>query len=286
MKVLDLFSGIGGFSLGLEAAGFETAAFCEYDQEAQKVLRKNWPDVPIFSDVRTLTKQELRDNGIQDIGLICGGYPCQPFSVAGERRGAEDDRHLWPEMFRLVQELRPTWVIGENVAGHINMGLDEVLADLENENYTARTFVIPACAVDAHHRRDRVWTVAHTSSGSGRDSESVVGRQDNETERPQDTDTVAGSSENVAHSERQRQQGQGTLGDAIDSEAREQRQAAQPFDGGQRPVWRTEPDVGRVANGVPRRSHRLKQLGNAVVPQVVEQIAKSIWRIEYATNEN
>ena len=155
MKVLDLFSGIGGFSLGLEAAGFETAAFCEYDQEAQKVLRKNWPDVPIFSDVRTLTKQELQDNGIQNIGLICGGYPCQPFSLAGERRGAEDDRHLWPEMFRLVKELRPTWVIGENVAGHINMGLDEVLADLETEGYTARTFVIPACAVDAHHRRDQ-----------------------------------------------------------------------------------------------------------------------------------
>ena len=286
MKVLDLFSGIGGFSLGLEAAGFETAAFCEYDQEAQKVLRKNWPDVPIFSDVRTLTKQELQDNGIQNIGLICGGYPCQPFSVAGERRGAEDDRHLWPEMFRLVQELRPTWVIGENVAGHINMGLDEVLADLETEGYTARTFVIPACAVDAHHRRDRVWTVAHTSSGSGRDSESVIGRQDNETERSQDTNTLVRSSENVADSERQRRQGQGTLGNAINTETQRERQAAQPFDGGQRRVWCTEPDVGRVANGVPRRSHRLKQLGNAVVPQVVEQIAKSIWRIEYATNEN
>ena len=322
MKILDLFSGIGGFSLGLEAAGFETAAFCEYDKEAQKVLRKNWPDVPIFSDVRTLTKQELQDNGIQDIGLICGGYPCQPFSVAGERRGAEDDRHLWPEMFRLVQELRPTWVIGENVAGHINMGLDEVLADLETEGYTARTFVIPACAVDAHHRRDRVWTVAHTSSGSGRDSESIVGRQDNETERSQDTNTITRSSENVAHSngsyqqgrrlssgihsqdhepnsdskfsgsgnvadsERQRQQGQGPHGDAIDSEAQGQRQAAQPFDGGQRPVWRTEPNVGRVANGVPRRSHRLKQLGNAVVPQVVEQIGKAIWSIEYGTNQS
>ena len=221
MKVLDLFSGIGGFSLGLEAAGFETAAFCEYDQEAQKVLRKNWPDVPIFSDVRTLTKQELQDNGIQNIGLICGGYPCQPFSLAGERRGAEDDRHLWPEMFRLVQELRPTWVIGENVAGHINMGLDEVLADLEAAGYTARTFVIPACAVDAHHRRDRVWTVAHSnsdsesdgpkheqrmvenaSSGSGRDSESVIGRQDNEAERSQDTNTITRSGENVADTER------------------------------------------------------------------------------------
>ena len=274
MKVLDLFSGIGGFSLGLEAAGFETAAFCEYDQEAQKVLRKNWPNVPIFSDVRTLTKQELQDNGIQNIGLICGGYPCQPFSVAGERRGAEDDRHLWPEMFRLVQELRPTWVIGENVAGHINMGLDEVLADLETEGYTARTFVIPACAVDAHHRRDRVWTVAHTSSGYGRDSESVIGRQDNEAERSQDTNTIAGSSEDVAY----------TNGSQCQRNSSAIRTSAKYSDISGPSWWKPEPDVGRVANGVPRRSHRLKQLGNAVVPQVVEQIAKSIWRIEHETN--
>ena len=304
MKVLDLFSGIGGFSLGLEAAGFETAAFCEYDQEAQKVLRKNWPDVPIFSDVRTLTKQELQDNGIQDIGLICGGYPCQPFSLAGERRGAEDDRHLWPEMFRLVQELRPTWVIGENVAGHINMGLDEVLTDLENENYTARTFVIPACAVDAHHRRDRVWTVAHSngngesdgpkheqrmvenaSSGSRRDSKSVIGRQDNEAERSQDTNTITRSGENVADTNGPYQQRRG-LSSGIYS--KHSITDFRSYTGGQQAavLWKPEPNVGRVANGVPRRSHRLKQLGNAVVPQVVEQIAKSIWRIEYAANEN
>ena len=283
MKVLDLFSGIGGFSLGLEAAGFETAAFCEYDQEAQKVLRKNWPDVPIFSDVRTLTKQELQDNGIQDIGLICGGYPCQPFSVAGERRGAEDDRHLWPEMFRLVKELRPTWVIGENVAGHINMGLDEVLADLETEGYTARTFVIPACAVDAHHRRDRVWTVAHASSGSGRDTESIVGRKDNETKRSQDTDTIAGSSEDVADTNGSYQQRRGVpIGIYSEHSITDFRS----YTGGQQAavLWKPEPNVGRVANGVPRRSHRLKQLGNAVVPQVVEQIAKLIWRIEHETN--
>jgi DNA (cytosine-5)-methyltransferase 1 len=278
MKVLDLFSGIGGFSLGLEAAGFETAAFCEYDQEAQKVLRKNWPNVPIFSDVRILTKQELQDNGIQNIGLICGGYPCQPFSVAGERRGAEDDRHLWPEMFRLVQELRPTWVIGENVAGHINMGLDEVLADLETEGYTARTFVIPACAVDAHHRRDRglctrLWRM-NTSSGSGRDSESVIGRQDNEAERSQDTNTITRSGENVAY----------TNGSQCQRNSSAIRTSAKYSDIGGPSWWKPEPDVGRVANGVPRRSHRLKQLGNAVVPQVVEQIAKSIWRIEYETN--
>jgi DNA (cytosine-5)-methyltransferase 1 len=284
MKILDLFSGIGGFSLGLEAAGFETAAFCEYDKEAQKVLRKNWPDVPIFSDVRTLTKQELHDNGIQDIGLICGGYPCQPFSLAGERRGAEDDRHLWPEMFRLIQELRPTWVIGENVAGHINMGLDEVLTDLENENYTARTFVIPACAVDAHHRRDRVWTVAHTISGSGRrDSESIIGRQDNEAERSKDTDTITRSGENVAHtafgiSKRRSKEQVPGIGNFSRGSGRS---------GQDKPRrWSVEPNVGRVANGVSRRSHRLKQLGNAVVPQVVEQIGKAIWSVEYGTNQN
>ena len=299
MKVLDLFSGIGGFSLGLEWAGFETAAFCEFDQEAQKVLRKNWPEVPIFSDVRTLTKQDLQDNGIYDIRLICGGYPCQPFSLAGERRGAEDDRHLWPEMFKLIQELRPDWVIGENVAGHINMGLDEVLADLEAEGYTARPFVIPACAVDAHHRRDRVWIVAHansdsesngskheqrmvenTSSRRRRDSESITGRQDNEAERSQDTDKTARPGENVANSQCQRRQGQGPFRDAFNTETQRQGQTAQPFNGSERPVWLPEPNVGRVANGVPRRSHRLKQLGNAVVPQVVEKIGQMIMKIE------
>jgi DNA (cytosine-5)-methyltransferase 1 len=301
MRVLDLFSGIGGFSLGLEAAGFETAAFCEYDKEAQKVLKKNWPEVPIFSDVRTLNKQELLDNGIHDIGLICGGYPCQPFSVAGERRGAEDDRHLWPEMFRLIQELRPDWVIGENVAGHINMGLDEVLIDLEAAGYTTRPFVIPACAVDAHHRRDRVWIIAHAnsdsesngtkheqrmvenaSSRSGRDSESVIGRQDNETKRSQDTDKTARSGENVAHtafgiSKRSSKEQVSGIGNFSRESGRS---------GQDKPRWAVEPNVGRVANGVPRRSHRLKQLGNAVVPQVVEQIGKAIWSIEYGTNQN
>ena len=299
MKVLDLFSGIGGFSLGLEWAGFETAAFCEFDQEAQKVLRKNWPEVPIFSDVRTLTKQELQDNGIYDIRLICGGYPCQPFSLAGERRGAEDDRHLWPEMFRLVQELRPDWVIGENVAGHINMGLDEVLADLEAAGYTARPFVIPACAVDAHHRRDRVWIVAHansdsesngskheqrmvenTSSRRRRDSESITGRQDNEAERSQDTDKAARPSENVAYTNSSQRKGNGGT-------VRTQSQYTNACSSSR---WKPEPNVGRVANGVPRRSHRLKQLGNAVVPQVVEKIGQMIMKIERGeedgTNDN
>ena len=160
LRVLDLFSGIGGFSLGLErTGGFETAAFCEYAEWPRKVLAKHWPNVPIFEDVRTLKGTDIDG----PIDVICGGYPCQPFSTAGRRKGQEDDRHLWPEFNRLVAELRPTWVIGENVAGHISMGLDDVLSDLEGQGYAARTFVIPACATDAPHRRDRVWTVAHAS---------------------------------------------------------------------------------------------------------------------------
>lgn len=160
MKVLDLFSGIGGFSLGLErTGGFETVAFCEIDPFCQKILNKHWPDVPIFDDVR-----ELNYEGSVD--LICGGYPCQPFSFAGKRKGKEDDRHLWPAMFSLIKKHRPRWVVGENVAGHINMGLDEVLADLEGQNYECRTFVIPACAINAPHRRDRVWIVARNTKGA------------------------------------------------------------------------------------------------------------------------
>ena len=157
LRVLDLFSGIGGFSLGLErTGGFETAAFCEYEDFPRQVLAKHWPDVPCFPDVRELKGEDVDGS----IDVICGGYPCQPFSTAGQRRGQEDDRHLWPEFSRIVDELRPAWVIGENVAGHISMGLDDVLSDLERQGYACRAFVIPACATGAPHRRDRVWTIA------------------------------------------------------------------------------------------------------------------------------
>lgn len=168
MRALDLFSGIGGISLAAEWAGIETVAFCEIEPYCQKVLRRHWPDVPIYEDVRTITKEQLERDGVMEDGtidLICGGYPCQPFSAAGKRRGSEDDRHLWPEMFRLVRELRPTWVVGENVAGHVTLGLDDVLADLEGEGYKVRAFLIPACGVGAPHKRERVFIVAHTSSG-------------------------------------------------------------------------------------------------------------------------
>ena len=156
MRVLDLFSGIGGMSLGLQMADpqFKTMQFVEIDDYCRQVLELRWPGVPLHDDVRTFTARFGRYD------LVTAGYPCQPFSQAGKRAGAEDDRHLWPEVNRILAECRPTWFLGENVAGHISMGLDDVLSDLEGQGYTARALVIPACAVDAPHRRDRVWIIA------------------------------------------------------------------------------------------------------------------------------
>ena len=156
MRVLDLFSGIGGFSLGLRmAGGFETVQFCEIDPYCQKVLAKNFPGVPIHDDIRSFQPAP----GSAD--LICGGFPCQPFSVAGKQAGTADDRDLWPEMARCIARVRPRWVVAENVAGFVNMELDRSLSDLESIGYEVECYVIPACAVDAPHRRDRVWIVAH-----------------------------------------------------------------------------------------------------------------------------
>ena len=125
LKHLDLFSGIGGFSLGLEATGgFETVAFCDIDKYSRKVLKKQWPNVKQYEDIKELNYGRLKADGIGTIDIITGGYPCQPFSVAGRKKGEEDPRHLWPEYFRLIKELRPSWVIGENVSGHIKLGLD------------------------------------------------------------------------------------------------------------------------------------------------------------------
>ena len=161
MRHLDLFSGIGGFALAASWVWpeHEVVAFCEQDQFCQKVLSKHWPDVPVNTDIHT-----LRGDEFGSIDLVSGGFPCQPYSVAGKRRGAEDDRALWPEMLRIIKEAKPTWVLGENVAGIIKMELDKVLSDLESIGYETRAFVIPACAVNAPHRRDRVWVVAYSDA--------------------------------------------------------------------------------------------------------------------------
>ena len=244
LRVLDLFSGIGGFSLGLErTGGFKTVAFCESDPYCRRVLAKHWPDVPCHEDIR-----ELTGDAIGPVDVITGGYPCQPFSVAGKRRGEKDDRHLWPEMRRLVAELRPNWVLGENVNGHINMGLDEVLFDLETELYTARTFALPAVGLDAWHIRSRLWIVAHAYSR---------GRAQQVCEFGLQGAPLAGNDG-----------------------------ASWSLAGEGAGLWRgrrTQPGVCRVADGVPNGLDRRRALGNAVVPQVVEVIGRAILTAERDT---
>lgn len=160
----SLFSGIGGLDLAAEWAGFQTVGQVEKGDYANKILGKHWPNVPRWEDIKDVTIHTIREAGIEHAPtVLSGGFPCQPFSVAGQRKGAEDDRYLWPEMLRVVQDLRPDWVVGENVAGFISMALDEVCADLERAGYSCRAFVLPAAGVGAPHQRDRVFVVAHST---------------------------------------------------------------------------------------------------------------------------
>lgn len=159
---LSLFSGIGGLDLAAEWAGFRTVGQCEWADYPRAVLEKHWPGLPRWRDIRTLTGDDFFEKtGLRTVTVLSGGFPCQPFSTAGKRRGKDDDRYLWPEMLRVISEIRPTWVVGENVAGIVNMALDTVLSDLESIGYSCQALVIPACAVDAPHRRDRVAIVGY-----------------------------------------------------------------------------------------------------------------------------
>ena len=172
---LSLFSGIGGLDLAAELAGVKTIGQCEWEEYPTKVLEKHWPDTPRWKDIRTLTGDDFYERtGRRTVDIISGGFPCQPFSVAGKQRGKEDDRYLWPEMVRVIKELRPTWVVGENVAGIIKMALSDILYELEACGYRTRTFLIPACAVGARHRRYRVAIVGY-SEYNGLSSAAVTG---------------------------------------------------------------------------------------------------------------
>lgn len=173
MNVLSLFSGIGGLDLAAEWAGMETVAFCERDENCQKVLAKHWPKVKIYDDVCTLSARNIS----QRIDLITGGYPCQPFSQVGKRLGSEDERHLWPEYLRLVDEFEPTWVVGENVTGHVTLGLDQVINDLESRGYATRPFLIPAASIGALQIRERVFVLAHNAE-KRRSASSLVTEQE------------------------------------------------------------------------------------------------------------
>ena len=173
---LSLFSGIGGLDLAAEWAGIKTIGQCEWADYPTKVLEKHWPEVARWRDIRTLTKDSFYEKtGLRTVDIISGGFPCQPFSVAGKHTGKQDDRYLWPEMLRVVKELQPSWVIGENVPGIINLALDTVLSDLESIGYESQPLVIPACGVNAWHKRERVCIVAH-----------IIGERDGVNRTPED----------------------------------------------------------------------------------------------------
>ena len=239
IPLLDLFSGIGGFSLGLErTGGFKTVAFCEIDKKAQQVLNKHWPDVPIYGDIKELTLERLRSDGVPLPRAICGGFPCQDISLAGKGEGIVGERSgLWSEMFRLIRDVRPTWAIIENVSTLRSKGLTLVLQDLSEIGYCVEWHCIPASAVGAPHRRDRIWIVAHPNQPRL----------------------------------------EGWLREVL-QECTSERAAGPrgPREGKLSDFWLTEPSVGRVADGVPRRVDRLRQLGNSVVPQIPEMIGRAI----------
>lgn len=304
MKLLDLFSGIAGFSLGLERAGFETIAFCEIEKYPRKKLKKHWPDVPIALDIRKLsynrkTLQLFYKTKVIYVGTIqaiCGGFPCQPYSLAGQRRGKEDNRHLWPEMFRLIKETRVNWVIGENVAGFITMALDDVLSDLEGEGYGTQSFVIPACAVGGVHRRDRVWIVANAERTTGRRRGNNIKcnrhrRQCTET-KPESlqqengqshADNTQSSGSIVANADDERLQGKSSSENngRVGPKSYDKQSTGRSGTFGFRPIEPpTQCPVRHRNDGLADNMARLKALGNAVVPQIPELIGRAIMAIE------
>jgi DNA (cytosine-5)-methyltransferase 1 len=374
LKILDLFSGLGGFSLGLERTGkFKTVAFCEIDKYCTLLLQKHWKGIKIYEDVRKINKEQFDTDGIEYPDIITGGFPCQPFSVAGKQKGTGDDRHLWPEMFRIIKTFKPKFVIGENVKGLINIQdgvvFETVCTDLESEGYEVQAFNIPAAGVGAPHRRERIWILATNVANSISDNErEQITRGDEEERRIQEKyrqnnstarqssrtgairngdrgyedmanpntrfsngtnkeifsrgqtsniSSTGGGDKNVENSRCTLQQGtvfqgeneneirKGNADQSQRSSSSSEYDVANPSseqshsnDNGQeqREIsqqeqielggrsggtlwpsnWEFEPNVGRVANGVPGRVHRLKGLGNSIVPKIAEEIGKAI----------
>ena len=313
MRHLSLFTGIGGLDLAAEWAGFETVGQCEFADYPTKVLEKHWPNVPRWRDVRDVTAESVREK-CGTVDIISGGFPCQPFSVAGKQKGKEDDRYLWPEMLRVIRELSPSWVFGENVPGILRIAADEVCQDLEREGYEVGVFNFEAAAVGAKHRRERIFFVGYskhdgqfavkklrgdegTGNKWGAEEPAQTGESQG-TNRPinehgiyrgqfrgkqysgksmgrRNTET---NERDVAHANEQGMEGSENTRSLESGGANHNKHAWRCGPGAG--TWAIEPNVGRVANGIPSRVDRLKCLGNAVVPQQAYPIFKAIMDIE------
>ena len=281
----SLFSGIGGIDLGMDMAGFECAWQVEVDDYCRQILDKHWPEVPKYKDI-----YEVKGAEIEPVDILCGGFPCQPVSVAGKRGGVDDERWLWDEFYRLICEIRPRWVVAENVTGLFSANSGRafagVLRNLAESGYDAVWDVYPAGGpggVGAPHRRERVFIVAHTDrskqakkSGDVREV-SVVSQEVGE-----DISAVVsgGGGKDVANTNTKRLQG---MVKESQTGARQIQQVGFCSRTSRWKGWDVEPNVGRVANGVPNRVDRLKTLGNAVVPQVAYKVARMIY--EYTEKE-
>jgi DNA (cytosine-5)-methyltransferase 1 len=265
MRHGSLFSGIGGFDLAAQWMGWENVFQVEIDPFCQKVLAKNFPNVKRYGDIKEFKGQA------GSVDILSGGFPCQPFSTAGKRKGESDDRYLWPEYLRIIREIKPAYVVGENVAGLVSMEdgktLEGIFTDLEGEGYQVESFIIPACGVGAWHRRDRIWIVAN--SGSSREARlptDEINRcsGNNGGERTKIL-------QNVPNSDSRRLEGASTKRERAKYVKWDIREESK-----RREWWESEPNVGRVANGIPKRVDRLKGLGNAIVPQACFELFKAI----------
>lgn len=242
--MLSLFSGIGGLDLAAQWAGIQTVAFCEIEPFCQKILHQHWSDIPIFGDIHKLNKEVLADAGIRNIDIVAGGFPCQPFSIAGKQQGINDNRYLWPEMCRIINELRPAWVIGENVENAVRIVLDDIIDSLEAINYKAETFIISADCTGAYFRGKRTFIVATPYDRRAIMRRNIQFQTDAE---------VNGGGSNYGR-------------------------RTPEFNAGKRRPLKSRP-YG-VVDGIPDRMDRIKALGNATRPQQAYPIFRAIMDIE------
>lgn len=279
----SLFSGIGGFDLASEWMGWENAFHCEWNPFGQKVLKHYWPNAKTYEDITKTDFSIWRGK----IDILTGGFPCQPYSVAGKRKGKEDDRHLWPEMLRAVREIEPTYVVGENVGGIVSwaggMVFEEVQADLENEGYEVQSVILPACAVGGWHRRDRVWFIAHSVNGSDspncgtKRKEESISRKHREKGFTRKSFRTNHSLYPDHWSERNKRSFEKTIPELRGIQRSEDGRIYADIEG--RPSLST-PVLCRSYDGVPNGVDRVTAYGNAIVPQVAYQIFKTIEQLK------